>query len=350
MKMPRGVPVLLFCLLSFVPAFAQEKSAISGAKELDKNYIREHYPEIFQQIYMEGKEAGLKEAETKGQGAQKEAGSGEVKKEIAAQGRPDLGDWWNRSSLKYTPRPAGTLFHGELQYDYKRETGNIDSYSHRGAGKLVIRKDRFTNYLSYFIDKKISDDFTSGSHYQRDYKIFEGSLRYDLREKLYSEAGLIWETDSANLIKNRYVYYGGLGYNLLDMKDHSINVFLAYSRVKEEFDPLIGMMLGIDNRESNAAYFFQSYDWHVTDRLTFREKFRIIRNLDDSILYNMATGVPVPDGDTKRYMWVLYNALEYRINNFLSLVNSYQINYDSNPWPTVLKKDSTFSLGVKFGF
>ncbi len=251
------VSALFFCLVFSPQAFAEDE------KNIDKDYIKEHYPDVYLQIYSEGKKEGLHEAEAKTATAEKKT---EQQETVASKKPADLGDWWNHSSLKYEPMPTAYLLHLEGQYNYVNLSGNNSGLVFRGSGQLVARKDNFTDYLSYLIDKKKISQ-SNGEHSEREYQIFQESLRYDIFRKLYAEGGFIWEKDKTDLINNRDIYYGGVGYHLLDLDRFRLDFFGAVGYENESYDPLILQVLGFEGAHHNLSYFSQDYLWLITNWL-----------------------------------------------------------------------------------
>jgi len=278
MRIQRFLLMLLTALLLTVPAYAGDATLPEPAK-IDEDYIREHYPEVYQQILKEGREAALKES-GKQEAVQGKPAGAEVSKEAAAPKKEVLGDWWNRSSLEYEPMPSNILYHTELQFGYERDNGNVDAYSDKGGGKLILRLDRFTNSLSYAIEKSKQQDITSGGATIRDNELGEESLQYDITKKLYFMGGLIREVNRDDLLAWRYALYGGFGYPILALKNHRVELFMAYADLDEKYDPLISNILGFSGRKYTAAYFNQTYKWTVTDNILFSEKFRVIHSLE----------------------------------------------------------------------
>ncbi|MGD0282893.1 MAG: hypothetical protein ABSB95_11085, partial [Dissulfurispiraceae bacterium] len=198
----------LLCLIFPLPVFS------ASGNNIDKDYIKEHYPDVYMQIYTEGKQEGLHEVETKA--ATKPAAEvqkTEPEQAAASKKAVELGDWWNHSALKYEPMPAGYLLHMEGQYNFTSVGGNNRGLVYRGNGQIVVRKDRFTDNVAYVIDERRISQPSSDQTTYKNYQFFQESLDYDIYRKFYAEGGFIWEKDKTSLINNRDIYYGGLGYH-----------------------------------------------------------------------------------------------------------------------------------------
>lgn len=333
-----------FCFVQVLLMFVMVSIAFGEEKKIDKDYIKEKYPDVYREIYNEGKEAGMKETDIKPKPSQEKTAAAE-------QFKPHLRDWWNHSSLLYKPMPEKLQFHAELQYAYNKLTGNLDVNAHSGAGKLVLRKGRFTDFVSYKIDKSKTVEYSTKERVEKDYRIFEESLMYDLTEKIYPEIGYIWEKDEVNYIDGRNIFYGGIGCYVLDMERHRLKVFAAYGLQDEKYMPIVNEYLGIKDDSTNLLYLYQNYDLQLTDNIIFHEGFRIIQGTKKKDEYVLdETGNIVHLGSTKPYRWIFDAGIDFKVNNFLYIVNSYTINYNNNPWPGVLKKDTRWTTGLRVSY
>lgn len=330
---------------------------------MDSRYIQEHFPEVYLQIYREGKEAGKKEAE-----AALKAGASPVPTAPAAlgpavaaavpvaaqQAKPDLGAWWEKSSLKYSPLPEQWLFHIEGTLDYKHKTGNTQSDLYNGSASLMVRKLRFTNTLTYIINKEFTAQLSKTGSFvnstDSDYRSIQDSLRYDLTDRFYAEGGYMWEKDKENYLAGRDSYYAGVGYTLIDAKRHHLGVFFAGGYEREEYPDAVKTAMNMEYLEVGAAYFREDYRWNITDRLTYKQTFRIIQNLASSNVFNEDLANLHVIGETNRYRWFLINEIYFKLAEHLNFMIGYKVEYDSNPWPTVERLDTTIKSGIQFSF
>ncbi len=338
----------------------------AGAAEvpvMDGRYIQEHFPEVYQQIYREGKEAGRKEAEAALKGEARPAGAApqaaapvppEAGPVTVGQAQPDLGSWWEHSSLKFSPLPKPWLFHIEGTLDYKHRTGNTQSDRYNGSVTLMARKQRFTNTFAYIIDKEFSAELNrTGARVNKadsDYRSVQDALRYDLTDRFYAEAGYLWEKDTANYLAGRDSYYGGAGYALIDTKRHRLGVFAAAGYENEMYPDMIKQAMNLDRLEVGAAYFREDYRWIINERFTYKQSFRIIQNLNSTDVYNDDASNLHVIGETKRYRWYLINELYFKLTNHVNWMIGYKVEFDSNPWPTVDRLDTTLKSGLQFSY
>lgn len=338
---------------------------------MDSRYIREHFPEVYRQIYQEGLEAGKKDAALQGVASPEQAAPPEpapvtapatasgpeppIHETVPAQqAKADLGAWWEKNSLKYTPLPERWLFHIEGTMDYKHRTGNTQSDIYNGSASLMVRKLRFTNTLSYIINKEFTKQNPQPgspvSLTDNDYRSIQESLRFDLTDRLYSEAGYIWEMDTANYISGRESYYAGFGYALVDTKRHLLDVLLAGGYEEEQYPMAVKAAMNMDSGSVTAGYFRETYRWNVTDRITYKQTFRIIQNFTPTNVFNNDLSNLQVIGETNRNRWFLINEIYFKLVDHLNFMSGFKVEYDSNPWPTVERLDTTFKSGIQLSF
>lgn len=342
---------------------------------IDSQYIKEHFPEAYLQIYREGEEAGKKEAEAS-RAASVQTTPASAEPEIPAtapvaaapepanpptapvvaaqQDKPTLGAWWEKSSLKYSPLPEQWLYHVEGTLDYKHKTGNTQSDLYNGSASLMVRKSRFTSTLTGIINKELTkQNPTPGSPVNKtdtDYRSIQEALRYDLTARLYTEGGYIWEQDTANYISDRDIYYAGIGYALVDTQKHFLDVFVAGGYEGEEFPDAVKVSMHMDHQDLIAGYLRENYRWTINDRITYKQTFRIIKELTKTDVFNDDLANLRVIGETNRYRWFIINEIYFKLVDHLNFMTGYKIEYDSNPWPTVLKLDTTIKSGIQFSF
>ncbi len=266
--------------------------------------------------------------------------------------KSDLGAWWEKNSLTYAPVPEQWLFHLEGTFDFKRKTGNKDANVYNGSVSLMVRKKRFTNTLSYMIDKELAQPTQSSPKENRDtdYRTIQEALRYDLTARLYAEGGYMWEKDTVNLVDDRNIFYAGLGYTLLDRERYQWEVFVAGGYQEEKFPDKVRVGLNLTSENVTAGYFREDFRWKITDRFTFKHAFRIIQNLERSKIFNDDLNNLHEIGVTNRYRWFLINEIYCKLVPHLNFLIGYKMEYDSDPWPTVLERDATLKTGFQFSF
>ncbi len=364
---------LILCLMIFISALPFRFAFSADKSEITKDYIKENFPDVYKEIFDEGRAEGLKDHSAavektgstshtkvkknnimkdneKPLQATKSASSPQKIKAVQPAAKEELGQWWRRSSLNYDPMPEKWLFHTEIQYSFVDKTGNDDGYAHSGDFFTALRKARFTNYLSYKIEKYDFDQ-SDGEVSSDDYQMFEESLRFDLTKRLYAQAGFFWERDDTYLVEDRDTWYGGFGYQIVDNKRYGLDLFLSYGHQKEEYNSIIVELMDLSEEKTGVTYLSERFNLNITEKLSFIDSFRLIYNLDESGIYEADdAGNYYRVDEEKRYRWTWINSLDYKMNKYLSLVATFKIDYDNNPWPSVLNRDERLQLSMKLSY
>lgn len=271
-------------------------------------------------------------------------------------------DWWANSSFEYSPTYPYLLKHSELKLTYAKVTGNDEGNVWKGAVWLTQRKGRFTNLIGYEIDQK-NITSTDGSSVKKDTQRFEETALYELNRYLFVEAGFHWQRLSVQMIKDRYIPYVGIGsYNLLqdilNKRADRLGLHLGYARVTDVYDSVITDVIKNDSDTYNGIYARADFSHRFSDMLTYKQSFVMKHALDATPMYRMTTmpqrGIleqkAVLVGSTKRYDWRWTNSLEFALNQYVGFIVSYDLAFDSNPWPIAVKRDTEFMTGFKFAY
>ncbi|MFA7060226.1 MAG: DUF481 domain-containing protein [Pedobacter sp.] len=277
--------------------------------------------------------------------------------------KPDQNEnWWETSSFDYSPIYPYLLKHTHMKFSYDKSTGNDDGHAWKGAILLALRKDRFTNVIGYEIDQKNISSM-DGSSVDKDVQNFEETAIYELNRYLFVEAGLYWQRLSQQFIMDRYVPFVGIGsYNvlqdILDRKKDRLKIDLGFGWVSDSYDSQVVNMIHKNSDSFNALYVKGEFAHKFSDMLTYKQIFVLKQAVDKTTEYGITT-IPqtqnqdqkaIVTGATKRYDWRWTNSLEFTINQYVGFLVSYDVAYDSNPWPIAAKRDTEFLTGFKFAY
>lgn len=271
-------------------------------------------------------------------------------------------EWWENSSFEYSPTYPYLLKHTHLKFSYAKSTGNDDGHAWKGSILLALRKDRLTITGGYEIDQK---NFTSpdGSSTNKDVQGAELTALYELNRYLFVEAGFHWQRLSQFMIMNRYIPVVGIGsYNVLqdvlNKKKDRLGVHLGVARVTDEYYQTVIDMIKKDSDTYNGIYARADFSHKFNNMFTYKQEFTLKHAIDSTPVYVMTT-IPrtavtdqksVTIGSTKRYDWNWSNSLEFTLNQYVGFLVSYNVAFDSNPWPIAAKRDTEFMTGFKFAF
>ena len=266
----------------------------------------------------------------------------------AAPGDAEPRDWWNHSALLYRSLQPTWRHHVEAQLSASDLSGNDDGHAFRGSAKIFSRYNQWTNELIMSLDKRKIVQ-SGGAINQRDYRMVQDSIRYDLTDKFYTSAGFILERDDVNFIDRRNTVLAGVGYYLFDNSTMRLNTFIGFGKLDETYLAPVPALVGISGRDSNLLYLYQSFDWQLSKNWSLQQGFRQIRDLDES-------GRFVPDASrpglytaaemVKRYRNVTNVSLNYQLSPRSAISLGVESRYDSNPWPDVKGRDTTKRLSI----
>lgn len=297
-----------------------------------------------------GYDAGYKAAMEALKGAQAVAAAGPtaVPHTSAAAAPNGPPDWWNHSSLAAPRLDPAWRHRVEVRVGGTSLSGNDSGHAISGGGKLYSRSGRWTNELVVSIDKRRILQGGGGVS-QRDYRMLEDSIRYDLSDKLYAATGLILERDDVNSIDHRTTVLAGAGYYLVDTPKLRINTFAGLGRLRESYLEPVPALIGIDGRSSGLVYLYQTLDWQLAENWSLQQGLRHIHDLDESGRYGDDPNHPGAYralSMVKRYRTVGSLALTYQLSPRSAISASVESRFDSNPWPDVQGRDTVRRLSL----
>ncbi|OQX28205.1 MAG: hypothetical protein BWK80_01310 [Desulfobacteraceae bacterium IS3] len=275
----------------------------------------------------------------------------------AGKEKKDLGEWWNRNPLTYTPVPDEFLYHLEATYDWSRQTGNFTNDKHDLSALLTLRKNIFTYNARYSLDKRNASRPYSPP-YQDDNKTLRKSTKHEihndfrlaLTDRLIASVGMFWLKDDYIKIENRYTYYGGLGYTVFKHPRLKIDVFGAYGY--EE----------MDHTDEYHENYLKMQDWGETDDVKY-DSGTVVSSL--IYLHENARAYVLPGvalnqsidyyrdiDDSDIYRWKFNVGLDIMIMEHIFASLTYKEEYDNSPESImgIRKRDTSIGAGVKISF
>lgn len=261
--------------------------------------------------------------------------------------------------------PTQLLYHFEGSYNYTRKTGNFTMDNHKANAKFVVRKNRFTNYLQYTFDKRNTAKADSYPDDANDVNLRDDTkheltddLRIALTKKFYLAPGAMWLRDELSMIQDRYTYYMGIGGTPIETDKFVVNLFCAYGH--EELDYTDEYHEGCDyamdpakygdpytapktreeidyeegTRKYEVVYVSQSFDWGITDSVSFTEMFDIFQDTADS----------------DKYRWSLDLSFDIKLMEHVFFTPNYREDYNHDPGLGNRPRDVSIGAGVKIVF
>ncbi len=180
-------------------------------------------------------------------------------------------------------------------------------------------------------------------------------MRYELNRHLFFEGGFFWRRISTAYIFNRYVPFLGLGtYNILYTlglrnKKDLLGLDLGVAKVFDTYYPYVVQLTGRDSNDYKAWYLKADYTHIFNDQFTYRQNLLLKYGMDKTPVYQEApnwSSATVKDY-SYRYDWRWSNSIEFNFSRYIGLSLSYDLIYDSNPWPTKANLDTLLSLYLR---
>jgi hypothetical protein len=271
-----------------------------------------------------------------------------------------LGRWWLKSAKKYNPLPNPLLYHFEGTYSYSESSGNVEAKAHRGNLNLTLRKQLITSITKYGIsNRETTKQITEKDVVIKDQHFRQG-FRLSLTPKLEAVVGGLWEQSTTKYLQDRFVYYGGARFMVIDTPNLDLMLGGFYADTETEFMnsevqniPKYKNFPSVDDYNSDAIRLSQRLHWKMTPTISFTGTGDYMMFLED----------------TDYYFWKVKTALNFKLSKNFSFVTSYQINYDYNPFieavqsyldkrrvtkaattGEVYRRDTALSFGIKLTF
>ncbi|MFC4159111.1 DUF481 domain-containing protein [Chitinimonas lacunae] len=272
---------------------------------------------------------------------------------LAAPPAEGMPDWWNHSSFLY-PNRDGWRHHLEANLSATSLGGNDSGHALRIGGKAYSQIGHWTNELSVSIDKRKIEQVSGGLN-EKDYRIVQETLRRDLSPNWYVGGGYIWELDEQNLIDSRHTVLAGVGYYWIDRPGLRLDTFVGLGRFRENYMEFVRDYVGINRRDSDILYTYQTLQWQLAPAWSLRQGFRLINDGGRSGRYvldpvNPRSGRYVAAEYVHRYRYLASLNLDYQLAPKAVLSFGFEKRYDSNPWPDVLRADYTRRLNFTFQY
>lgn len=205
----------------------------------------------------------------------------------AAAKKPDLGAWWQKNALEYSPLPAQWLFHAEGSFSYMNASGNTSGSTVDASATAEIRKKRFTSTsFAQTSRKAVTYGFGQGS-----VDFIERTLRQQVdvafapRAKFV--AGIEAYRNTLMFMDKRINVYGGVGATLVREKKHQVTFTGALGWADFDFDR--NRMLYVNpgqvgllntSPSSGGAMAMETWRWNVSPRFTFSQDGSYMKYFD----------------------------------------------------------------------
>ena len=343
-----GLLLVLFLLVLVSPTAGAEEAKLPP---ITSEQIKQDYPEVYKKIQQEEK---YREPVNPDKPYGDDGG-------FWAQPtfKPDQPqDWWERSSFEYSPQYPFLLKHITAQLSYLSLRGSSDGSIASGLLAFHLRKGRTSNSISYSIDQKYVINETGYTSLDRDMQTFEETFRYELSRHLFLETGMFWRRISTVNIRDRYLPFIGIGtYNILDSigiknKKDLLGIELGFAEVFDTYYPWVSAITHNNSDSYKAVYLKVDYTHIFNNSLTYRQNLLFKNGIDKTPVYQESADWQSATIQyyNLRYDWRWSNSFEYNFNRFIGAYISYDVIYDSNPWPTKANKDTLFLTSLRLSY
>jgi len=253
------------------------------------------------------------------------------------------GPWWRFSSLKYELISPKWLFHFAGNMAYAKLTGNIEGSDLSGSLNFALRKNRYTTHLNYTLAKTKMIISVGGATTETDNQSLLGREQIDLSKHLAVNIGMSWEKDSRFFVKNRYTYYAGLSFIVLDLPKHFLRVGGFYGFDDTQYDNLNLNSLGFPSAKelkSEGLLFEQYYHIMLTPMIILSESFEYMKIFDDD----------------HSYRWKFSPLLSVKLSEHFSIFADYEIKEEKTPIYEDIKvagaekRDTRSTIGFSVNF
>jgi len=248
--------------------------------------------------------------------------------QTAAPQKEDLGMWWNRSSLTYSPLVKRFLVHTEITYSYTHYTGNLDGYCHDGEFMAALRKCRFTYYLTGELSASKYMVYVIQSTQKLEKNTFDNVIRYDLFKHFYLDFGHRWERETERLLVNRYDYYGGIGGYIDKRPIWNVSLFLGGGQEEIEYDKMVPQHVRTDDYQ--VGFVIQNATLNLGPVVTLRDRIVFRTHLEDFDNYDIA----------------LKAMISFWITQYASLSYRWEKDHYNKAFPIARKSDEQHVWGI----
>jgi hypothetical protein len=262
-----------------------------------------------------------------------------------AGGPPDLGPWWEKSSLSYDPVPEKTLLHVASDFQFTDARGNTSGHSISKHTDVVVRKRRITNRV--LIDIRDSDMSYGAGGGANDYHMstIREHVEYDLSKRALVLAGVENYRNSLYFIDRRLTAYVGGGATIASTATHTFSMTggLGYTGFAFDRDGMLQIapdtvpLLPTLTPKSGGVMLNEAWHWKASKQLTIDQSASITEFFDQKL------------GQT----WSFSVAAHVPVNKHVSIGPRYDVHEEDNVYIEALPVktiDRTFGIGVKVSF
>ena len=229
--------------------------------------------------------------------------------------------WWNNNSYFYDKKYQNKLlYHMEAAAGYNKEDGNIDQEQGQYSLDAVLRYGQGSfhidsSYLHSDITEYAAKESPVGTVKSLSIS-YDTYVNYDITQIIYAFLGYKYYKGDDIYIKNRNVYYSGLGFYILQNKTNILKIELLYG-----YDEIQFLSALENNAKSNAVAIREKFHYIYDKRTSIDQEFSYIfeeKKYRNEAHFNTKLNVQI----IKPLFLVPYVSWDYY--EFLKVVNLYE--------------------------
>jgi hypothetical protein len=255
--------------------------------------------------------------------------------------KQNLGAWWQKNALEYTPMPDQWLFHAEGTLSYMNASGNTTGSTFDTSANAEIRKSRITS-ISYvqLSRKNMVYGFGQGTVDYAERTLRE-QVDIGVTPRTMFVVGIEAYRNTLMFMDKRLNVYGGMGATLYRNEKQQVTFTGGVGHADFTFDRVRMMTInpsrtGLLNAEpsSGGALGMQTWRWKVSPRFSFSEDASYMKYFDSYL----------------GHRWAINLNGNVPINKLFSFQLTYRLREETNTIIEALglsPRDRTFLMGIK---
>lgn len=261
-----------------------------------------------------------------------------------ASQKPDLGPWWQKSSLDY-PHIPQVLWHAAGSFAFMDAEGNTSGTTLDTSANFDVRKWRFTShFLGAVTRKRIVFGFGAGSA-DYDERTIREQVDFDVAKHISLIGGIEDYTNTLFFMDRRLNKYGGVGTTLYRSERHNLYFIAALGHAGFVFDRQRMLSLGpqitanvlalpTTSPSGGGAMSMQGWRWVITRKIAFTEDATYMQYFQTLL----------------GHRWTINLAGDVPVTKHLSFGPVYRVKEETNAYVhalTVKPMDRTFVMGFR---
>lgn len=260
--------------------------------------------------------------------------------EAPAPKKRELGSWWEKNSLEYTPGVNQWLFHAAGTFSYMNAAGNTSGSTLDTSGDAEIRKRRFTSRSFVQLTRRNMVYGFGGGSVDYIERTMREQLDFDLTSHLKVVGGIEDYRNTMIFMDKRRNLYAGLGATVWRTPKHVVTLTMGLGHADFVFDRARMLQInpgsvGVDTSPGSGGHLgLQTWQWKPSRRFIFSQDSGYTRYFNSDLGYrwtfNMNGNVP--------------------INRRLSFNVTYRFKVEDNTIIQALRvktQDRTFVIGIR---